>query len=47
MTHHLRSHFPPHSGGKCDTTQTCGPTPHLRSHFFPHGGNNCDIGGWA
>jgi hypothetical protein len=47
MTHHMRSHFPPHSGRNCDTTPTCGPNPHLRSHFSPHRGNNYDIRGWA
>ena len=42
MTLHLRSHFPPHSGGNSDTTSTCGHAPPLRSHFPPYSERNCD-----
>ncbi len=47
MTHQLRSHFPPHSGGNSDMTPACAPAPQLRSHFVPHSGDNYDIWGWA
>jgi len=39
------SHFPPLSGGNCDTLDDRSVIATLRSHFPPLSGGNCDTMG--